>query len=504
MPAKRKKKTMRSLAFLNTSKSRALLVVLIVGLLGVGYFLYQTFALQAQVKYWGALTSSKPTATYKLTTGAGTMNVAFSNNTADVTLVMKNSANQVIGSLASKGKTDVKLSVSVTPDTYSFTLKPTKPFTSNKGYKIAINYPVQELTPATKPTAVITSPTGTSTVSGTVDFNADAKDAKGIGRVEFYVDSKLIGTDSVAPYGVKWDTKTVSDGVHQLAVKAYNLAGLIGEASGPVTVKQPVTVAANDKFGYSAPASDWDTRLAALGVGADHIKYRRIYLKSFDDSLSLAKRAQADGMIPVISYKTGGYTWAQVASGAADAQIRTAISNLNAISGPKIVAIHHEPAKDGTDTDWAKMQLHALPMFKSGANQTQISVIGNGWWWSSLAKHLTDAEIARYIPSNLISILDYVAGDLYGTETGTETGAVKIANMVAWAKRVGGVKAIGIGEWNEASSAANITKTMNAIKSEPLVKWACMWDSGSDGVGLKLTGARLEAFKAGLATPNQT
>lgn len=83
MPSKRKKS---KLAFLNSTKVRALLVVLIVGLMGVGYFLYQTFAATDQVKYWGSLTKAEPVAKYKLTTGKGQMKLVFSNNTTDVTL----------------------------------------------------------------------------------------------------------------------------------------------------------------------------------------------------------------------------------------------------------------------------------------------------------------------------------------------------------------------------------------------------------------------------------
>lgn len=490
---------MRTLARFNTSKSRALLVVLIVGLLGVGYLLYQTFALQAQVKYWGALTSSKPTVSYKLTTGAGTMNVAFSNNTADVTLTMTNSAKQVVGSLKSVGKRDVKLSVDVTPDTYTFSLKATKPFTTKKGYKIAVDYPTK-LDTATKPTAVITSPTGTETVSGTVDFSANATDTKGVAKVDFYVDAKLLGTDTTAPYSVKWDTKTVSDGPHQLAVKSTNLAGLVGEASGSVSVKQPTTVAANDKFGMSAPANLWNQRLAEVG-GPEHIKYRRIFLVGFDASLSKVQEAANAGMVPIISYKVSPYSWAQVASGAADADLRNVVTKLNAIPGKKFVALHHEPNGDGTAKDWSNMQLRALPILKTGRD-ISVGVIGNGWWWSSRAQGLSDAEIAQWIPAQVITISDVIAADTYQDANLVESGGPKIKNLAAWGERVG-AKAIGIGEFN-GLSAAGITEAMNAVKSEPLVKWACVWNSEAGNLGIPLSGDRLEAFKKGLSTPNQT
>ena len=39
-------------------------------------------------------------------------------------------------------------------------------------------------------------------------------------RVELYVDGKLIGTDAVSPFAFVWDTRTVSDGIHQLMATA--------------------------------------------------------------------------------------------------------------------------------------------------------------------------------------------------------------------------------------------------------------------------------------------
>jgi len=273
-------------------------------------------------------------------------------------------------------------------------------------------------------------------------------------------------------------------------------------AAATSTVAVAVTAPPAEKFGYSAPSSDWEARLANVG-GATHIKYRRIYFQSLTDNPStLLKQAYSENMTPIISYKVSPWTWPQVASGAADADLKTLISNLNAVPGPKIVVLHHEPAKDGLDTDWAAMQLHALPMIKAGASQTQVGVIGNGWWWSGGAKHLTDAEIARYIPSNLISICDFIGADTYQDVNSTETAGDKMKNMVAWAGRVSGVKGIGLGEWNGQSAAA-ITSSMNVVKTQPLIKWASMWENGDAGtVGARLTGDRLDAFKAGIATTN--
>jgi hypothetical protein len=312
------------------------------------------------------------------------------------------------------------------------------------------------------------------------------------------------GTCSVTPGGPTGTTATTWTTPALTANTTYTLIcrqndGQTTSSSTAVTVTSSApTSSTSGKFGMSTPVANWDQRLAEVG-GPAVIKYRRVYYTSFTDSLTLVKKSVADGMIPIISFKTGRYSWSQVASGAADADLQTMIKNLNAIPGEKFVAIHHEPASDGTEADWSAMQLHALPIIKNGAAKVSVGVIGNGWWWSSRSNGLSDAEIAKWLPSNLIAICDVVGADTYEDEGLKEDGSVKIANMVAWSKRVGGVKAIGIGEWN-GLTAASITRTMNVIKSEPLVKWAAVWNSADSGVGLYLSGDRLDAFRAGVAT----
>ena len=49
---------------------------------------------------------------------------------------------------------------------------------------------------------------------------------------------------------------------------------------------------------------------------------RRLFFTGFDASLSLATRPVPPGMYPVMSFKTGSYSWAQVAAGNADAALQ--------------------------------------------------------------------------------------------------------------------------------------------------------------------------------------
>ncbi len=92
------------------------------------------------------------------------------------------------------------------------------------------------------PTGSITSPAGGSTVSGTVTVTAAAQDNVGVARVEFYYDStRLIGSDTTAPYSMDWNTTTVPNGAHTLNLRIYDAGGNYTNASIPVTVSNAGT-----------------------------------------------------------------------------------------------------------------------------------------------------------------------------------------------------------------------------------------------------------------------
>lgn len=74
----------------------------------------------------------------------------------------------------------------------------------------------------TSPTVNIVDPSDDDIVAGTITITALASDNKGIQKVDFYIDNIYKGTDSLAPYTYNWDTTEVSDGIHNLMVKAYD------------------------------------------------------------------------------------------------------------------------------------------------------------------------------------------------------------------------------------------------------------------------------------------
>ena len=90
----------------------------------------------------------------------------------------------------------------------------------------------------TAPVTAISAPAQNASVQGTVPVSATASDAGGVARVEFYAGQTLLGTASVAPYGVSWDTTALATGtVVTLTTRAYDLAGNVTvSASRTVTV----------------------------------------------------------------------------------------------------------------------------------------------------------------------------------------------------------------------------------------------------------------------------
>ena len=80
---------------------------------------------------------------------------------------------------------------------------------------------------STYPTVTITSPSDGATVSGSVNINANASDSgSSVSKVEFYRDWTLLGTDSMPPYSMSWNTTGMASGKHTLAAMAYNANGI--------------------------------------------------------------------------------------------------------------------------------------------------------------------------------------------------------------------------------------------------------------------------------------
>jgi hypothetical protein len=282
-----------------------------------------------------------------------------------------------------------------------------------------------------------------------------------------------------------------------VAAVAVASAIVLGVTTAPVVGAAPGGAAAaaakKAKLGMSAPVGAWDTRVREVGSG---LQARRIFLNSFTSSLALPTKACHAGMYPVISFKTGSYTWAQVVHGKADAHLRSMAKKLAALPCHVFVAVHHEPYGDGTPRSWSRMQAHALPILGKHKG-VKVGVIANGWWWSKGKHRLTRAQIAKWIPRSVINVSNVIAADTYQSSASGEEASVKMKRMARWAHRVGGIKRLGIAEFN-SPTAIGITHAVHELATEPLFRWGCIWNT-TGGIATVLTGARLTAFQKALA-----
>ncbi len=107
------------------------------------------------------------------------------------------------------------------------------------------------------PLVSIPAPTGSSKVSGTVDFKASAWDDLGIAKVDLYIDNNLVASDAAPPYSFNWDTTSYANGPHTLRVIATDVGGLVTDTSIPITVDN-FTAARNYYFTwYDQSSGDW-------------------------------------------------------------------------------------------------------------------------------------------------------------------------------------------------------------------------------------------------------
>jgi hypothetical protein len=75
------------------------------------------------------------------------------------------------------------------------------------------------------PSVKLTFPGTLATLTGVMPVQATARDNVGVARVEFYVDGVLRATDGAAPYQWGFDSSSASNGLHQITVKAFDIAG---------------------------------------------------------------------------------------------------------------------------------------------------------------------------------------------------------------------------------------------------------------------------------------
>ncbi len=144
-----------------------------------------------------------------------------------------------------------------------------------------------DVTDTTAPVAKITSPLSGTTVTSdqTVNIVASASDNVGVVKVEFYVDGKLIGTDTTNTYSASMPISSSANGTCTITAVAYDAAGNTSQ-SAPVSLSVKIPVASTEPGSFEFGASSYSV-------------------------------SEAGGKVDVVVKRVGG------SSGAATVQIRT-------------------------------------------------------------------------------------------------------------------------------------------------------------------------------------
>jgi hypothetical protein len=139
----------------------------------------------------------------------------------------------------------------------------------------------------------------------------------GVGRTHFRVGrswERVTLSYKVTRGGASLDLNVVGRHVGSRQALMVDDIRLVSKSSGAA----PGAHSGKALLGMSAPVQFWDQRVREVGRG---LQARRLFFTGFGASLGKATEACHDGMYPVISFKTGSYTWAQVAAGNADAAL---------------------------------------------------------------------------------------------------------------------------------------------------------------------------------------
>ncbi|MGE5520768.1 MAG: Ig-like domain-containing protein [Candidatus Dadabacteria bacterium] len=118
---------------------------------------------------------------------------------------------------------------------------------------------------ATPPTVTITSPAAGANVSGTLNLTASASDNVGVTQVSYTVNGNAVGSATVAPYTVAWNSGTVADGTITIAAWARDAAG--NQSSTSIMVTKNTTVVDPTPTPTPTPTTSNFFQLATPPVG---------------------------------------------------------------------------------------------------------------------------------------------------------------------------------------------------------------------------------------------
>ena len=134
-------------------------------------------------------------------------------------------------------------------------------------------------TDTTPPSVNITSPSGGTSVSGTILVQVSASDSVGVTSVSLSVDGVSLGSDTTAPYSFSWNTTTATNASHNLTATASDGAGNSASTTVTVTVSNLAdTTAPVISITSPANAARVTGNVSVLVNATDNVRVTRVEL----------------------------------------------------------------------------------------------------------------------------------------------------------------------------------------------------------------------------------
>lgn len=174
----------------------------------------------------------------------------------------------------------------------------------------------------TPPVVAINSPADGNTVSGSVLVAVEAADDTSVARLDVYVDSDLVASDTTAALSAAWDTATESNGPHTLTVVAFDQAGNSAQTAATVTVANVLdvtppavqilspaagaTLARTQKVNVAASDASGVTRVDLLANGTVIATTAGNTTGTYTFSWNTSKLARGNYTLQAVAYDTPG------------------------------------------------------------------------------------------------------------------------------------------------------------------------------------------------------
>ena len=278
------------------------------------------------------------------------------------------------------------------------------------------------------PTVSLTAPLNgaTFTAPAAITLSANAADANGITKVEFYQGAVLLGTDTVAPY--TWALSNVAIGTYSYTAKAYDsLSASTVSAAATVTVSAtntPPTVSLTTPLNgatFTAPAAITLSANAADGNGISKVEFYRGEILLGTDTATPYTLALSNVAVGTYSYTAKAYDNLAASTVSAASTI-----TVNAANTPPTVSLT-APLNGATYTAPAAITLNATAADSHGITKVEFYQGATLLGTDTLAPYtwaLSNVAIGTY--SYTAKAYDSLAASTVSTATSV---TVKAANL---------------------------------------------------------------------------